>query len=656
MSPLRVPRFPRARLRPLVTAGVALVLAHAPPVAAALPVLGLLRGPLGVVLAVLACAAAALGGGDRLGPLLRRRVPPLALFVAGFALHSAAGLHYTGRLRVSGDEPHYLLMAQSLWRDGDLELRDNKARGEMEEYTPADIEPHWGAPRADGRPFPAHGVGLPALLAPVYALGGRRACVLLLSAMGSGLALAARALAARLGTGYAAAQLAWAATIGPPAAFYAFHVYTEVPSALALAGALLLLLASPRSVALAAAAAVLASSLPWLHLKLLPAAAALGLVALVRLRGRALAAFVTVAALAAASYLGFFERVYGSPWPLATYGGTFPTGMEGAPLRAAAGLFLDRSYGLLPHAPVFLLALAAVPLALRRPLRETWPLALLAVAVLVPALGWRMWWGGQCPPGRFLVPLVPLLGALVAVRAARDEGPPRGLLRWRGALLAAGFALLAFAVADPGRLLLLNRGSRPTRLWAALSGEVEVGRYLPSLTHADAAEARVALLWAVAIGLLLTLDLVSRGRPWADRLFGGLALPLVLLVLLGTGVDRWARRGSTPGGESTGLAPGVAVPTGAARVSATRVGAGAAGRGVRVEGTRLHIGQHPDRHKLCHLAPPSSWTRRPGGRPGSSPGAMDAPFRRPRAARSSASATPRSACPGSGGGGESRRS
>jgi hypothetical protein len=508
-----------------------------------------LRGPLGIVLGVLAVLTAVVPGEprDRLGPVLRTRVPAPLLFAAGFLFLASIGLHYTGRLRVSGDEPHYLLMAQSLWRDGDLELRDNMERGETKEYTPAELRPHWGAPRADGRPFPAHGVGLPALLAPVYALGGRRACVLFLAALGAGLALLSRALAFRATGDAAASQLAWVVALGSPAAFYAFHVYTELPSAFAIGAALFLLLREPAPrTAGAVVAAAMVSALPWLHTKMAPVAAVLGVIALVRLDGRARLGFLAVAALAAIGYVAFFQSVFGHPTPLAVYGGSLPPQVSGAPLRAAAGLLLDRSFGLLVHAPVYVLALAAVPLALRRSLRETWPYALVLAAVLAPVLSWRMWWGGQCPPSRFLVPLVSILALLVALRAARDPQIPRGLLRWRAALVAVGFAILAVTIYDPGRLMLLNRRNRPTRLWTALSGEGEVGRYIPSLTHPDAAEARVAALWLAALGIVLLLDALSRSRAWADRAFGGMGLPLAVFLLVGAGVDHWARPGESP--------------------------------------------------------------------------------------------------------------
>jgi len=100
--------------------------------------------------------------------------------------------------------------------------------------------------------------------------------------------------------------------------------------------------------------------------------------------------------------------------------------------------------------------------------------------------------------------------------------------------------------AEPGRLLLLNRGDRPTRVWAALSGATPAGRYLPSLTLPDAAEWRVAALWIAALLVLLVLDRLARNSDRIDGWFRGLVLPVGLLLAIGVGVDVWARPASKP--------------------------------------------------------------------------------------------------------------
>src|SRR5262245_11511092 len=288
--------------------------------------LAVLRGPLGLVLAVLAVlvALAPLGapsGGRLVRSLSRARSG--ALFLGAVAVLLPVALSYTTRLRVSGDEPHYLIQAQSLWRDGDLDLRNNYENEDWREYTPGPVAPHYGAPRRDGRPFPAHSPGLPFLLAPVYALGGRTACVFLLVLMAAGAAVLVRTLALRMGGEPEPAFVAFLAALGPPVFFYSFHVYTEVPSLLAAAGALVLLLSGPGPRG-AGGAALLAAALPWLHVKMVPAAAALGVVAVWRLRGRPRLVFLAVAGAMAVGFLGYYQAVFGHPTPLALYAGLPP--------------------------------------------------------------------------------------------------------------------------------------------------------------------------------------------------------------------------------------------------------------------------------------------------------------------------------------------
>ena len=108
---------------------------------------------------------------------------PARFFVLMTALFASLASYFVPRMEASGDEPHYLVMAQSLWREHDLDLRDNYAREDWREFRSGPTEPHYAAPRKDGRPFPGHAPGLPFILAPVYALGGRLGCAIVLGLM-----------------------------------------------------------------------------------------------------------------------------------------------------------------------------------------------------------------------------------------------------------------------------------------------------------------------------------------------------------------------------------------------------------------------------------------------------------------------------------------
>jgi hypothetical protein len=460
---------------------------------------------------------------------------PRALLFAPLALYLAVGLYYTSRVAPTGDEPEYLLMAQSLWRDRDLVVADNWEREEWREYTAGMPLPD-GPLGMDDRPRPARPPGLPLAIAPVYALGGRAGATVFLALIAT-LAMLLSVALARLATGNLEARsVAAVAALGPPLLYYSFNVYPEGLSALALAASLWLLLSRPGA-GQAGLAALAASLLPWLHTRMAPAAAALGLVALMRLRGRSLAVFLGVATSMAAAFFGYHWLVFGDPSPLVLYGGRLPRHVRDAtPLAAAFGLWLDRSFGLLPYAPVFLLALAGIPALLRRG-RAALPWLLVAVGVIGPLLSWRLWFGGYCPPARFLVPLVPVLAVLTAVRL--EEGP-FGLARWRAWLIAGGAVLGVVLLADPGQMLLLNEKEQAPYVWRALVSEGWAARYLPAFTDRGPEAGRIHGVWVVSVVALLGLDRLAARRPVVDRLFRTPLLPVAGLILIGLAIDHWA--------------------------------------------------------------------------------------------------------------------
>ncbi len=530
---------------PFLLAASVVSLGRLPTARAALPALGLFTGPLGPALLALGAALSVVG----IASQRRVRQPSeVVLFSLSFVLAAGLGLRHVARLGPTGDEIRYLIVAQSLWRDGDVDLRNNLERGDYREYVP-DLRRGLGIRGHRGNPLvPLHRPGLPALVAPAYALAGRAGCVLLLAGLLSSLGLGVRRLARRATGDEHAALVAWAAATGPPALYFAAFLYPEVPAALAVT--LVLAGANPRSrVAGAIGIALAASCLPWLHVRLIPGTAALGFVALLRLRGLARWAFVATAGGMAVAYLGYGKLVHGAWVPTRAYRGT----LGNVPLeQALGGLLLDPSFGLLAYAPVFLLSLAAAPALLRR--TDHWRLVLpvLVMALGIPVVTFGHWYGGFSPPARLLVSAVPVLALLVAMRVAEHGPSRRGLGRWATPLLLGGLGLAVFAFASPERKLHVQGRESVSRAWAALAGDVSVARYLPRLAKpADPAavrpeaapdERRVAIVWCLALGTLLALDRLAVRRDRVDRLFRSLALPLGLFLVLSLAVDHWARR------------------------------------------------------------------------------------------------------------------
>lgn len=134
---------------------------------------------------------------------------PLAVFLTTAIICGTLAWRLSGTpLFPGGDEPHYLVITQSLLHDGDLKIEDNYS-----------IRP----------------VGLPILALPAFAAAGYRGVVAMLVAMA---ALAAALLWRwiRETTGSAdAATFAWAAVaLTTPYLFNLFTVYPEIPGALAV--------------------------------------------------------------------------------------------------------------------------------------------------------------------------------------------------------------------------------------------------------------------------------------------------------------------------------------------------------------------------------------------------------------------------------------
>jgi hypothetical protein len=427
--------------------------------------------------------------------------PPLrarALFLIAFLFYALLATRLPGPAGPQGDEPHYLVMAHSLLTDQDLDLADEFAKREYSAFFAGALQPHTSPASPPGRVYPVHTPGLPVVLLPGYALAGYAGARLLMAALAALTAAVVYRLVREVSSSDAAATAVWALlTFTPPLPFYALALYPETPAALATA--LFLWIArsdpSPRRVVLAG---ILAAALPWLHPKLLPLAA-LGLLLVLLRRGKTGPRILALALLAGslAALLHFFHELYGRYSLSAAYGPGFSSDVSLARVpRGAAGLIFDRQYGLLAVSPVWALALPGwAALWDRRP-GDALRAAILGGATFVVGAAFSMWWGGACPPARFVVPALPALClALLPAAAARPT--------LAAALGGIGLAVVAVAAETPRALH--NRADGESALLRVLAPALDLDDSLPSFVIGGGMTAVLLALSLAAAGALVWL-------------------------------------------------------------------------------------------------------------------------------------------------------
>ncbi|HEY7499576.1 MAG TPA: hypothetical protein VH740_13745 [Vicinamibacterales bacterium] len=370
------------------------------------------------------------------------------------------GLITHGTHAGTGDEPHYLAAAHSIAFDGDLDLSNNYGAreplvggGVLQPET--HVRPGW-----NGVPRPVHDIGLPLAFAPYVRIAVpitklltrlfppevlQRARlnppVLYRHLISLAMIALTVVLAGRLFDTFAdfgaSRGAAMAATLlvvlSPPLLIFSILFFTELLSALiafVVFRAIVLQDVSGRMRWLLIGAA--AGFLVLLHAKNIGLTIPLAALAVASLRDRsrraeaiafaAGTAFVVV--LRTLVNYHFWGSMVGGPharfvteWP------GLPATIRETMYRATA-LLSDQEFGLLPYAPIMLLAIPGF-ISLARSRRDVaWPIALVIVfygsLIVCPLTNIHGWTGGWNPPARFLTPIVPLLGVFVyaGLRAA----------------------------------------------------------------------------------------------------------------------------------------------------------------------------------------------------------------------------------------------
>jgi hypothetical protein len=516
-------------------------------------------GPLGQLLAAAALALPLWRSARGRSDLSRLTARPAALVACAAVMYASAAWAIAPRIP-GGDEPHYLVITQSLLNDADLRIEDNHQRREYAAYVDGTLRPDYLRRGHDGAIYSIHAPGVSALVLPAFALGGHPAVVVFLAVLSACALLVVWRTASAVGGAGAASFATAAVGLSVPYFFQSMTIYPDGPAAVVVAVvfwlALIRGLTSPAS---AAAAGLLLGTLPWLHTRYALIAAALGVVVVARLlwpadarpRGatvRRLVAFVLPAAVCAAAWFGMFQSIYGTWDPRAPYGHATDMRLGRIP-HGIAGLLLDQQFGVLPNAPVYVLAFAGLWPLWQRHRRFAIELGAVVVPYVLAVAGFHMWWGGRSSPARFLVPV--LLPMALPI-AAWVGAPARGRTGRAAAAVLLGGSLLvtaAFVLVDRGAMIYNSRDGHALWLIAA-SASTNLTRALPSLFQgAPPAAWLTAAGWLGSAALTLLalhrLSAVLSPARWATAVMT--ALVVFVSAAATFGWSRAAVSGRDPG-------------------------------------------------------------------------------------------------------------
>lgn len=474
-----------------------------------------------------------------------RRAPWAAAILAATAY--ATGWWHVGDLLPGGDEPHYLVITQSLLLDGDLRIENNHDRGDYRVYKDQPLKPDFIQRGKDGEIYPMHSPGVSVLVLPAFAAAGYRgavAAVITMTAAASALSWQAAWL---LTASVSAAWFAWAAVfLTTPFFFHGFTIYPDgVGGLFTAAGVWLLVTLAMRRPAATwqlALSGVALSVLPWLHARFALVAGALGAAIVLRLWDRRRAAvFLAAPLVVAAGWFTYFYVIWGTPNPSAPQGRDLMLTVDQM-RQGGVGILFDQQFGFASHAPVYLLAATGFMLLARHHPRLSIELALASVPYVVITASFAAWFGGVSAPARYLAALVPIAVVPIAWWWRERSSAPARSFSLLLLLLSAGL-IVPKLVVDQG-LLAYNDQEGYDFLLDWMGPSVDLGAAFPSVFRDAPATALIdAAVWLSAGALVAFLSSraagVSRGAAWT------VTAAMAIATMLGAATIVWGRHGVT---------------------------------------------------------------------------------------------------------------
>ena len=325
----------------------------------------------------------------------------------------------------SGDEPHYLIISQTLLKYHSLNVMLDYSNGDYHVFYSYTIDPHLSY-GAHGQLMPLHSIGAPILwLLPFYLFGrpGAVLCISLLSILII-LNIYKLLITMNIGATYAfIVSLAYA--IASPVYLYSHLTFIEPVGALICLYVLRKIFQKERTLTEVIVSSILLGILLWIHIRFAYFEVVLFFALLYRIYEQnrlkqfkyytSLLLPVTILFIA---YEVYTYRFWGTFNPAAieindihNQSRPFVTN----PLNGIIGVFLDQQYGFLINFPIFILLFPGIFLTIKNHCtRYNLLMLILTIPYMLLFTSFNNWTGGWSPPARLIFVLLPLYSFYLA--------------------------------------------------------------------------------------------------------------------------------------------------------------------------------------------------------------------------------------------------
>lgn len=490
---------------------------------------------------------------------LKKRLT-LIFIVAEIVFILASFLLIHNGVRLGGDEPHYLVISQSIAKDGDINVFNQYARDEYRDFVDIRLQHHARV----GKGFKVwysygHLPGLSLTLAPFFLVKMPNLTLyffirVYLGLFGAMMAVLIYLFALKLWTHKSLALFITVSyTFTAPIFFYAIHIFAELQAALLILSALYLLLYSQKpggnTLRTLLAGFLMGASVFW-GMKYAIFTALLGggffVWYVIKKQPKRAILLAVFPFLWMVCFLGFLYLGYGNFDPMSIYNGVmtpeqeqvYRAGIQHIPFQKRVetflGMLFDQRDGLILYSPFYLFAFPGLILAFKR-WKQYWPHILVSGAgfAFMFFLGYSTVRAGYCPQARYLAPVawVLMLFTIIYYRETTNRWFKKVVL----ILPIYGMMVTAYQVFYPFTLyqsvthLNLNRPGLMFQQWSNIY--IDLPALLPSFVKLPGNfkyAPNLVFLALLVLFILFSLKKVKLNRSHAK---GTIGLSVVFLLL-----------------------------------------------------------------------------------------------------------------------------